>query len=339
MPNGTSCQLVNLPLVVADVVDSVSVDNVLCLDEQAKKVDHIDVVVRDLEADPVYTAPTSEGVCNSPKATFHFGDPDCQNQQREIRKINIHGTVHKQIYYVNKDDHVRHLGEDVEFSKSITLKPPLIVNSPQNVEIDFRDVDVELSFDMPRHNRIHQVADVSFTLKIVEDTQLYVVTFPNGCEATATLGIQDEGFEEWLGNTPVNWESVNVGPNPNGRTGQAAQLGVCPTLPASLARNIPDVLAGANYQMTFWARSIEVLGDPCGFRLVAQIMFLDASGNVLGTAEQTINAQDLNNNYRQFTVNGTAPEGTTSAMLGFVFTPENWNTCSALIDDLTFGQV
>lgn len=334
MPNGTICQLVKLPLVVGEQVASLTVENVTCLDEQAKKVDHIDVVVRDLEADPVFTSPTQNSSC--PKATIHFGDPTCG---REIRKINVQGTVHKQIYYVNKDDDVRHLGEDVDFNKTITLNPPVFVNNPQNVEIDFRDVDVNASFELPRHNRIQQVTDVSFTIKILEQTQLYALIYPNGCSPSATLGIQDEGFEDWTGNVPTNWEGVNVGPNPNGRTGQAAELGVNPTLPASLARNVPNVLAGVNYRLTFWARSIEVVGDPCKFRLVAQIKFLGADGNVLGTAEQTITAQELNNTYRQFTVNATAPEGTTSALLGLVFTPDRCNTCAALIDDLSFGQV
>lgn len=335
MPNGTICQLVKLPLVVGELVDSITVENVTCLDEQAKKVDHIDVVVRDLEADPVFTSPSQN--CNSPKASIHFGAPICG---RELRRIHIQGTVHKQIYYVTKDDDVRHLGEDVEFSETITLNPPLLINHPQNVEIDFRDVDVNASFDL-RHTRINQVVDISFTLKIVEQTQLYALIYPNGCTPsdTATLGIQDESFEDWIGNVPANWEGVNVAPNPNGRTGQAAALGACPTLPASLSRNITDVLAGANYQLTFWARSIEIVGDPCSFRLVAQMRFLDASGNVLSTVDQTITAQELNNTYRQFTLNGTAPAGTTSALIGFIFTPDAWNTCAALIDDLSFGQV
>lgn len=340
MPNGTVCQLVKLPVVVGEVVGSVTVDNVTCPPEAAKKVDHIDVVVRDLEADPVYTAPTREGVCNSPKATVHFGDPECENQPREIRKINVHGTIHKQIFYVDKDDNVRHMSEDIDFTKSINLSPPLIVLEPQNVEIDFRNVDVNVSFDLPRPTRIQQVVDVSFTLKIVEHTQLFVSIFPEGCEPTATLGIQDEVFEDWIGNCPAQWQCENVCPNPNGRTGQAAALGCCPTLPASMFRRVPDVLPGTAYELTFWARSIAILGGSCDFTLLAQVQFLDATGNPTGTVQQTITAQQLGNTYQQFRINGTpAPPGTASAVVSFVFTPQPWNTCAALIDDVTFGQV
>ncbi|GAB6159190.1 hypothetical protein JCM39194_23900 [Desulfotomaculum varum] len=339
MPNGTVCQLVKLPVVVGETVGSVTVDNVTCPPETVKKVDHIDVVVRDLEADPVFTAPTKDGVCNSPKATVHFGDPQCGNQPREIRKINIHGTVHKQIYYVDKNDDVRHMSEDIDFTKTVTLSPPLIVLEPQNVEISFRNVEVNVSFDLPRPSRIQQVVDVSFTLKIVEQTQLYVSVFPNGCEPAATLGIQDEAFEEWLGNCPVLWQCDNVCPSPYGRTGQAAQLGCCPTLPAAMSRTIPDVLPGAAYELTFWARSVEVPRDPCHFTMTAQIQFLDAGGNPTGTAQQTVSSQQLNDTYRQFRVNGTAPAGTAAATVSFTFTPQPWNTCAVLIDDLSFGQV
>lgn len=340
MPNGTVCQLVKLPVVVGEVVDSVTVESVTCPPEPAKKVDHIDVVVRDLEADPVFTAPTREGVCNSPKATVHFGDPQCENQPREIRKINVHGTVHKQIFYVDKEDNVRHFSEDINFIKTVTLSPPLIVLEPQNVEIIFRNVDVDVSFELPRPNRIQQVVGVSFTLKIIEQTQLFVSIFPKGCEPTATLGIQDEVFEDWIGNCPAQWQCVNVCPNPNGRTGQAAQLGCCPTQPASMSHNVPDVLPGTAYELTFWARSIEVPRDPCDFTLVAQILYLDAAGSPTGTVQQTITSQQLNDTYRQFRVNGTpVPEGTVSATVGFIFTPQPWNTCAALIDDVTFGQV
>ncbi|GAB6179080.1 hypothetical protein JCM14036_03990 [Desulfotomaculum defluvii] len=351
MPNGTVCQLVNLPVVIGDVVASVTVENVTCLDEQAKKVDHIDVMVRDLEAEPIFgrtIAPDTAGgtanaypnnhpsFCYSPKTTLHVGEAVCG--PRELKGVRIHGTIHKQIYYVDKHDDVRHLGEDIDFTKVIDLNPPLIILHPNNIDIDLRNVELQVDFDLHKSNRIQQIATVSFLIKIVEDTQMFVSIFPNGCEPTATLGIQDT-FDDFIGNLPTNWQGENVGPNPSGRTGQAVELGVCPTRPASLARNVPDIVGGQTYALTFWARSLEKMADPCCFTLLAQIIFLDASGNPIDTVRQTIRSQDLSDTYRQFSISGTAPEGTTAAMLGFVFTPESYNTCSVLIDDLTFAPV
>lgn len=340
MPNGTVCTLVKLPVVVGEQVATITVDNVTCLDEQAKKVDHIDVSVRDLEAEPVYTSPsTNHGGCFSPKATVHFGDPECKHNEREIKTINVSGTIHKQIYYVDREDNVRHMGEDIDFFTDIKLNNPVIVRNRQNVEIDFRNVDINVSFDLRRHTKIHQVADVSFTLKIVEQMQLYVNTFPEGCLPTATAGIEDVSFEDWTGNVPTGWNGTNVAPYPQGRTGQAAMLGACPTLGADLFRRIEPVVAEANHTFSFWARSLEVVGDPCGYTLTAQIQYLDAQGNTLSTAQQVFTSQQINlNAFQQFTVSGPSPAGTVAANISFIFTPETWNTCAALIDDVSFGQ-
>ncbi|MEG6521310.1 hypothetical protein [Desulfotomaculum sp. 1211_IL3151] len=349
MPNGTICQLVKLPVVIGDIVTSVTVDNVTCLDEQAKKIDHIDVVVRDLEGEPIFggTPPAHANNpenfypgyhpanCNSPKATFHVGEAVCG--PRELKGIRIHGTIHKQIYYVDKHDDVRHLGEDISFTKVIDVRPALIVMNPNNIEIDFRNVDLQVDFDLHKSNRIQQIATISLVIKVVEETQLFISIFPDGCD-TATLGIQDS-FEDFTGNIPTNWQGENVAPNPNGRTGQAVELGFCPTRPASLVRSVPDVVGGQSYELAFWARSLQKMMNPCAFTLMAQIMYLDASGNPINSVNQTIRSQDLSDTYQPFRISGVAPEGTTSAMLSFVFTPESSNTCAALIDDLTFSPV
>lgn len=340
MPNGITCQLVKLPLVIGEQPASITVENVTCLDDQAKKVDHIDVVVRNLEADAVFSTPHGmRAVPCPPTATKHFiGGVSCPKEPSEIRSVNIHGTVHKQIYYVNRDDQVLHMGEDVPFSKHIKIDPPIKVADPSNLEIFLRDVNLDIDFELRRPTRISQVATISFVIKFVEQTQLWAAICP--AVPGATAGIQDEGFENWVGNNPALWESNNVCPNPNGRSGLAAALGCCPTLPASLSQNVADVAAGTTYELTFWARSIDVnpnLCNPCGFTLQAQILFQDATRNVIDTRSQTISSQQLSNNYNQFRVSGTAPAGTTSAVVAFGFTPETWNTCAALIDDVTFG--
>ncbi|AQS57830.1 DUF3794 domain-containing protein [Desulforamulus ferrireducens] len=340
MPNGTVCTLVKLPVVVGEQVVNIDVDNVTCLEEQAKRVDHIDVSVRDLEAEPVYTHPTSKHGkgCFSPKATVHFGDPKCD--ERQIKTIEVSGTIHKQIYYVDRNDNVLHMGEDIDFVESVDLDHPVIVRNKDNVEIDFRNVDIDVSFNLRRPTRIHQVANVSFTLKIIEQMQLYVNIFPDGCEPTATLGIEDVTFEDWTGNLPTGWEGTNVAPYPDGRTGMAAMLGACPTLGADLFRRVEPVVAGATHSLSFWARSLQKGHNPCDYTLTAQIQYLDEMGNTLGTAQQVFTSQQINlNGFQQFTVSGPSPEGTVAANIAFIFAPQSWNTCAVLIDDVSFGQV
>lgn len=337
MPNGTICQLVKLHLVVGEQVASLTVENVTCPDEQVKKVDHIDVVVRDLEATPVFTSPLA-GECTSPKETVHFYDPTC-TQPSILRRITVTGTIHKQVYYVNRNDDVRHMPEDIPFTRTINISPPITVLNPNNVEIDFRNVDIDLSSDLMGHNKIRQVATVSFLIKVMETRQLWAILCippgPNG----PVLGIEEETFEEWIGDCPALWDCVNVCPKPEGRTGLAAALGCCPTLPASLVRTVADIVGGTTYELGFWIRSLKISAPVCEFTVVAQQMFLDAAGNVLSTAQETITANQLNATYRPFRFTGTAPEGTASVMISFIFTPQPWNGCAALIDDVTFGPV
>lgn len=335
MPNGNHCQLVKLHLVAGEQVASINVENVICPDEQVKKVDHIDVVVKDLKADPIFTSPAQAGgPCPSPKDTVHFYDPTC-TQPMVIRRINVSGTIHKQVYYVNRNDDVRHMPEDIPFTRSININPPITILNPNNVEIDFRNVDVDLTAELMGHNRIRQNVNVSFLVKVLETRQLWAIICapPNG----PVLGIEEETFEDWIGDCPALWDCVNVCPSPKGRTGLGAALGCCPTLPASLLRTVPGIVAGTTYELTFWARSKQTGKNPCDFTLVAQFMFLDGTGNLIQTVQETVTAQQLNDTYRQFRFAGTAPQGTGSVMVGFVFTPQPWNTCMAIIDDVSFG--
>ncbi|RYD04229.1 hypothetical protein N752_15405 [Desulforamulus aquiferis] len=213
MPNGNFCQLVKLHLVVGEQVASLTVENVTCPDEQVKKVDHIDVVVRDLEASPVFTSPMA-GESIGPMDTVHFYDPT-YTRPSLLRRIVVTGTIHKQVYYVNKHDDVRHMPEDIPFTRTINFTPPIPVLNPNNVEIDFRNVDIDLSADLMGRNKIRQIATVSFLLKVLETRQIWaVICTPPDPDNGPVLGIEEETFEEWIGDCPAFWDCINVSPSP-----------------------------------------------------------------------------------------------------------------------------
>lgn len=360
MPNGfTGCVLVKLPIVIADVVDSITVDNVTCLEEQAKKVDHIDVSVRDLEADPVFSGPISGNpghVCTSPKATVHFGEPVCGT--RELKSITIHGEIHKQIYYVNREDDVRHMGEDIPFTKTVKLNPPLVITNPNNIDIDFKDVDVDVSFELPRASRIMQSTTVSFTLKITEDQQIYIATCLPTDGLVGQQVLQNTGFEAFTGCVLNVWQQSNVAPGQPGRNGGfsvglggppangATGCTANPAEVASLVQQIPPevIRPGLRYEFCFYVQEIAptLIGPVTDYTLEARVVFRDAAGNPVNSAAvQTIQDENINSTWKQVCLTSNpAPEGAVSGTVELLFTPNNpqfgaANGAYVLIDDAT----
>ncbi|CCO08585.1 DUF3794 domain-containing protein [Desulforamulus hydrothermalis] len=361
MPNGNNqnailptarCVLVKLPIVLADVRDSVTVDNVSCPPEPAKKIDHIDVVVRDLEADPVFSGPVMSGhaPCNSPKATVHFGDPVCG--PRELRSITVHGTLHKQVYYVNKEDDVRHFGEDVPFTKSIKLSPPLPVSNPGNIDIEFRDVDVDVDFELPRPTRVQQVANITFTLKITEDQQIFIQTCIPDQDLVGSQVLANTGFEAFAGCVLAVWQQSNAAPGQQGRNGGFAvglggppagflPPGSCtanPSQPASISQTIPaDVIRpGLRYEFCFYISEAVPPGSVADYTVEARVAFFDAAGNTINSAAvQTFTEEQINGTWVQKCVTATAPAGAVSGLVSLVFTPEAGNGAYVLVDDAT----
>ncbi|MEW6064205.1 MAG: hypothetical protein ACOY3U_11130 [Bacillota bacterium] len=369
MPNGNNqnallpfagCILVKLPIVLADVRDSVTVDNVTCPPEQAKKIDHIDVVVRDLEADPVFTGPIMNNhvPCNSPKATVHFGEPVCG--PREIRSITVHGTLHKQIFYVNKDDDVRHFSEDIRFMKTVKLDPPLPVMDPGNIDIEFRDVNVDIDFELPRPTRIQQVATITFTLKITEDQQIFIQTCIPDQDLIGTQVLANTSFEAFTACVLAVWQQSNVAPGQPGRNGGfSAGLGgppadaectADPSQPASLVQQIPRefIRPGLRYELCFYIQEVPPagLGPVTDYTVEARVVFRDAAGNPINSAAvTTIPDENINTTWKQICLTSNpAPEGAVSGTVEIVFTPINPpvgapNGAFVLIDDATLTIV
>ena len=370
MPNGNEsvalpfggCVLVKLPIVIADIVDSITVDNVTCLDEQAKKIDHIDVKVEDLEADPVWSGVINPGnphyrpPCTSTKATFHAYDPEPCGV-RQLRSVNIHGNIHKQIYFVNRNDEVRHMGEDIPFTCNIKPDQDIFVENSGNVDFEFKNVDIEVSFHLPRATRIQQVATVSFTLKITEDQQIFIQTcIPNG-GLIGTQVLSNSSFETFTGCTLSDgWGQSNAAAGQPGRnSGYSVGLGgqlqnpggtgtpcnVSAGEQASIFQNIPAAALrpGLVYEFCFWVRDnvngqIGILEN---YNVEARIRFLDASGQTINSVKtERRSATQITNAWSQvcFTSN-PVPEGTTSGVVEIVFIPETGNTAFVLIDDAT----
>ncbi|MEW6696782.1 MAG: DUF3794 domain-containing protein [Bacillota bacterium] len=364
MPNGNNqngilpiaaCVLVKLPIVLADVRDTVTVDSVVCPPEQAKKVDHIDVVVRDLEADPVFTGPIlGNQICNSPKATVHFGAPVCG--PREIRSITVHGTLHKQVFYVNKDDDVRHFQEDVPFTKNVRLDPPLPVMNPGNVDIEFRDVDVDIDFELPRPSRIQQVATITFTLKITEDQQIFIQTCIPDQDLISTQVLSNTGFEAFSGCVLAVWQQSNAAPGQPGRNGGfSVGLGgppagffppngctAVPTEPASIAQNIPAqfLRPGLRYEFCFYLSEAIPPGATPNYTVEARLAFFDAAGNIINSAAvEDFDETEITGNWVRHCLTATAPAGAASGLVSIVFTPEAGNGAYVLVDDATLTIV
>lgn len=365
MPNGLfpvafagQCVLVKLPIVIADVPASVMVDNVLCLPEQARKVDHIDVVVRDLEAEPIYSAPLMAGVgpCPSPKATIHFGDPTCVSPS-EIRRINVSGTLHKQVYYVDRNDDVRHVGEDVPFRRSVELRPPLLVGAPQNIDIDFRDVDVDLTFEMMKASRVQQTANITFVLKITEDQQVFIQTCPPPDVLIGQQVLSNTGFEAFAGNVLAVWGGSNYVTGQPGRLlgGFSVGLGGPPADPqnptapfanpanvASLVQQIPPgaIRPGLRYEFCFFIQEvIPLLGATVDYTVEARVVFVNTAGTVINsTGVVIVQDEELTpgNWVQRCLLSSPAPEGAASGYVQIVFTPNNpANVGYVLIDDAT----
>lgn len=364
MPNGNSnglpfggCVLVKLPIVIADIVDSIKVDNVTCLDEMAKKVDHIDVRVEDLEADPVWSGPITGNPhhkpCTSKKATFHPYDKECG--VRKLKSVNIHGNIHKQIYYVNRDDQVRHMSEDIAFTENIEPDADIFVDNVDNVDFEFKNVDIDVSFHLPRATRIQQHTTVSFTLKISEDQQLFIQTCIPDSGLIGTQLLSNASFETFTGcQLSDGWGQSNAAAGQPGRNnGYSVGLGgqlqnpggtgtpcqVSAGEQASIFQNIPSAALrpGLVYEFCFWARDNAngQIGIVENYNLEARIRFLDANGQTINSVQtERRSFSQITNNWTQVCLTSTpVPEGTVSGVVEIVFIPETGNTAFVLIDD------
>lgn len=337
-PTTVTCLEIKVPVVIQAVDVEQVVDSSITLPELAMKVDHITASVRDLKGTPVFVDQLSSGdIVLVPTVS----------PEREVfvKKVIVSGTIHKQIFYVNKNNEVRHFAEDVPFSKMTELSQSIKVKNRTDVFVQFHNIDVDINWELPRASRLHQTAVVQLTAKLVEDRQIFVQICPSPKVCPAGNRLRDGGLESWADPFhPVFWGSSNVQQTTFAHSGSfAADLGILnPLLPGSLFQMVSNgIVGGRQYRLTFWVAE-DVLGTATSaFTLNAEVVFFDINGVQVGVGSQTLASTGIPDGaYTQ--VQFTTPvtdTNTASAMVRFSFIPAAGNTNTVKIDDVVLECV
>lgn len=336
-PAAIKCLEIKVPVVIEAVDIEQVVDSTITLPELAIKIDHITASVRDLKGTPVFVDQLSSGdIVLVPTVS----------PEREVwaKKVIISGTIHKQIFYVNKNNEVRHFAEDVPFSKMQELREMKKVKNRNDVFIQFHNIDVDINWELPRASRLHQTAVVQLTAKLVEDQQIFVQVCPSPKVCPPGNRLRDGGLEYWADPFhPVFWGSSNVQQTTFAHSGSyAAEVGILnPVLPGSLFQMVSNgIVGGRQYRLTFWVAE-DVLGQNGNFSLNAEVVFFDQNGVQVGIGSQTLsNAGIPDGAYTQ--VQFTTPvtdANAASAMVRFSFIPGAGNTNTVKIDDVVLECV
>lgn len=328
------CIQIRVPIVIESVdVESV-IDSTLTLPELAIKVDKIIASVRDLEGTPVFVDETKSGDF----ILVHKGHPH-PHRDLFVKKIIVSGVLHKQIFFVNKNNEVRHTSEDLPFSKLVELREPRLVDNRNDVFIQFRNIDVDINWELHRASRVRQTAVVQATAKVSEDRQIYVQTCPSPDEVPFGNLLKDGGLEAWAGPySPIFWGGSNVAQTSQAHSGSyAAELGLLnPTVAGALFQMVRrGVMADCQYRLSFWVRE-DTLGPRGDFTLTAEVVYYDEFGTQIGIGSETLTCAGIpDNGYSQVQV--TAPmtdESIDSIMVRFNFSPGAGNTNTVKIDDV-----
>ncbi|MCL6638436.1 MAG: DUF3794 domain-containing protein [Firmicutes bacterium] len=334
------CVLITVPVVIAEADVEVVVDSTMTLPELAQKVDKIIASVRDLRGTPVFVDEPLSGDIT----VVQLGEKETRTT---VKKVVVSGTLHKQIFYVDKNNNVKHTSEDLTFSKLVELREPRRVEKRRNVFIDFKNIDIDVNFELVRASRLHQTAVVSVTAKAVEDRQIFVQTCPKPKECPRGNLVRDGALENWADPLhPVFWGASNVARTNLSHTGSyAAEIGIInPTLPGALFQTLSrGIVGGRQYRLTFWVRE-DVFGGAAtvsNFNLTAEVVFFDENGVQVGVGSQSLSSTgipDASYSQVQFDTPLT-DESAVSAMVRFSFTPGAGNTNTVKIDDVTLECV
>ncbi|MGQ9823837.1 MAG: hypothetical protein ACUVSK_02370 [Desulfotomaculales bacterium] len=343
-PEMVTCMKLKVPVVLAEEEAQVVVDSTTHLPELAKKVDHIDGRVKDLEAEPVFLHEHIGRwqVVIPREWNHHF--KQITGTVSVVKKVLVQGVLHKQIYYVNKDDNVKHHQEEITFSKVVELREPQPVLDEDNVSVQFPKPKLDITWDLIRGSRLHQTGVIIVRLKIVEERQIYVQLCPSPEVCPAGNLLEDPGLEQWVGNVPVFWgATANVAPtNIVHSGGRAAELGT-PTATAEAAifqtvRGDRIISPGRSYRLTFWARENVTAVPVSNFSLNVDVRFFNRNGMPIDGVSQSFPSTAIPDNaYQQYTLSTpAAPAGAATALVRFSFVPGTTNTNTVKIDDVTF---
>ncbi|KAF1085698.1 hypothetical protein SPSYN_01844 [Sporotomaculum syntrophicum] len=330
-PDNVLCVKIKVPVVLAEAEVQVIIDNVLTLPESAQKIDHIDARLQDFEARPVFVHENGDRWISviEEEGWEKFGWHWSTHRQPVVKKILISGTLHKQIYYVDKNDHVKHVGEDIPFTKDTTLEVPQPVVNEDNVFIQLHHKAIDMRWDLRNGSRLSQTGLLIFQVKVVEERQIFVQVCPqlnDSCPANVNL-LKDGNIQAWATNTvPIFWNGSNIL-----RYGSAL-LGADPSKPAvlfqTITRSYPSVAPNSQYRFCFDAKEIpdyqKAQQGMAAYTLTAEVVLLDEFGKVIANENKSWTASQISDgSFTNFCFNGRTPEGTREALVRFSFEPLN----------------
>ncbi|TYO93368.1 DUF3794 domain-containing protein [Desulfallas thermosapovorans] len=330
-PDNVLCVKVKVPVVLAEVEVQVVVDNIATLPEVAQKIDHIDARLDDFEARPVFVHENGDRWISviEEEGWERFGWHRKQHRQPVVKKVLISGTLHKQIYYVDKNDHVKHIGEDIPFTKEVTLDAAQPVVDENDVFVQLHHKKIDMRWSLRRGSRLSQTGVMIFRVKVVEERQIFVQVCPKlneRCPRGINL-IRDGGLTAWATDTvPIFWSGSNIL-----RFGSAL-LGADPSEPAALFqtidRSFPGISPDGRYRLCFDAREIpgykEAQQGTASYTLTAEVLMFDQSGNIISSETRSWNASQIpDDNFTNLCFNGTTPGETTEVLVRFSFVPIN----------------
>jgi len=127
--NQIRCARIKVPVVLAEADVQIMVDSVKCLPELAIKVDRVVAKVKDIEAEPVLF----RDIFN-PEIHRQTGNIVRSFEKFEsVRKVIVSGILHKQLFFVNRNNEVKHVSEDIPFSQVVDVDEIEAVEDPDNV--------------------------------------------------------------------------------------------------------------------------------------------------------------------------------------------------------------
>lgn len=341
LPERVLCVKVKVPVVLAEEEVQVVVDNISHTPELIKKVDRIDTRLDDLECRPIFLNENNNnwnGVIRD-EGWEKFGWHCKKSDMPILKKILVSGILHKQVFYVNRDDDVRHFGEDIPFTSEVTLTRPTPVLDEDEVHCQFHKKKIDMRWQLRGGSRLSQTGVIIIKVKVVEERPLWVMVCPrpiDECKPGKNL-LKDGGFERW--GTPYNpifWGASNVMRSEESSKGSySAELGADPSQPASLFQTVDKILPDADYRMCFHVKENVKHYGVASFTLEAELAFYDDNGDELRSKRETFMATNIpDDSFKRFCIEAKAPSDAVNAVVRFTFTPHHSNTSRVKIDDV-----
>ncbi|WP_449241674.1 hypothetical protein [Desulfoscipio gibsoniae] len=330
-PDNVLCVKIKVPVVLAEEEVQVIVDNIATLPEVAQKIDHIDARLQDFDARPVFIHENGDQWISviEEEGWERFGWHRTEHRQPVVKKVLVSGTLHKQIYYVDKNDHVKHVGEDIPFAKDVTLDVAQPVVNENDVFVQLHHKKIDMRWNLRRSSRLQQTGVMIFQVKVVEERQIFVQVCPQldeRCPGGVNL-LRDGNFTAWGTDTvPIFWQGSNI------MRYSSVLLGADPDEAAvlfqTITRSYPYVAPASRFRLCFDAKEIpDYKKAPSGtasYTLTAEVILFNEYGNVVGSESRSYTASQIpDDRSANFCFNGTVPEEAREVLVRFSFEPIN----------------